>query len=1084
MKVSRGVVSTILTAAAAVATAQPTGPGMPSPLPLETRRVDALDPRAAMWGQLVEKLVSAGAYSEAIKPATDLYEFHLRESGPNHHRTVSARIELQGIEQLAALPSDAQREMARAEQLRLESREAQRANRLTEAQRNLDEATSIVESHLGSDHPQLIAPLSASASIAMASGNAKRAGELFQRAMTIAEQHYGGEHPVYAAAQTYLTSYDLAMGRFTEALERAQEAWAITSRQLGPQHSNSMVALSHLVDAYQALGRYDEAIVSMAQIVTIREQTVGETDTAMARAHASLGQLLSAAGELHQAEPALRKALQIYSSNATAAGLEQARVLDNLGALTLSLGGGDAAADFFKRSYNIRREAVGETDASVVIALRRLARAYLRAGAVDEAELVIQRAALAARNAYGLDHQGSLAPLADLADLCAQQGRYEEATILNRKRLQIATTSLGVKHPSSRAAHSALADVLPHTPMSEADVVRFLEEMRYVREASAGVESEGAAEVLSRLAQYALSVGDVARARESSQKLLALSRTLYGDEAPQVALPLLNLAEVSDRLGNRTVAAELTDRALVVLDGNAESRDPLTIAVLTAGGRYHHLLGHHDKAIELVDRARKILSESASFVDALPSRSDEQLVPSQPYLVAASVMLDAGRGAEALICLDQHWTRGWLETLANAGISPADVLEADQQRAVYVTQARISAIRAQLQRLKRFEQPTEVSERNLAAARNAQKQLQAQVASDSRYASLTSPQPVDLTRLHKQILADGATAIIGWFDRPSLGHDDSDSKRFAFVLRSSAAPVWIPLPDANVGQPDGPTPTADADDSQTEADDLFRTRFEPLLEHLKGIRRLIVVPTGTAMAQVPVEALPLPRSGDDSAESTFVVDRFEVSYAPSLSAIMEEPWHSARSTEPADTGPMLALIGRASNPAFGRRAGAGTASILNAVDEEATSLAALFPKSRVWRGRDAQERRFWQAVSDQSLGRDRVLHFGTDSYVDSAAPHRSAIALSRPGAVVSFDTLLSAGRFANGWLDLREILSLKLDADVVSLTACRAAGEDDQPGHDSPGATGGLPTSALPLAHAFLLAGARNVVTTLWPVEG
>ena len=435
-------------------------------------------------------------------------------------------------------------------------------------------------------------------------------------------------------------------------------------------------------------------------------------------------------------------------------------------------------------------------------------------------------------------------------------------------------------------------------------------------------------------------------------------------------------------------------------------------------------------------------------------------------------MLDAGRGVEALTCLDQHWTRGWLETLANAGISPADVLEPDQRRAVYVTQGRINALGVQLERLKRFEQPTEAAERNLTAARDAQKQLQAQVMSDARYASLTSPQPVDLARLHRQVLADGATAIVGWFDRPSLGHGDSDSRRFAFVLRSSVSPIWIALPDANVSQPDSPAPTGSANDTQTEADDLFATRFEPLLEHLNGVRRLIVIPTGTAMARLPVEALPLPRSGDDAAESMFVVDRFEVSYAPSLSAIIEQPWHSARGSERSVSSPMLAFVGRASNPALGRRVGAGTASILNAVDQEATSLAALFPGSRVWRGDDAQERRLGQAVSDQTLSRYRFLHFGIDSYVDSANPHRSAIALSRSGEVVSFDTLLSAECFANGWLDLREILSLKLDAEVVSLTACRAGGEDDQPPDDS-----------LLLAHAFLLAGARNVVTTLWPVE-
>jgi CHAT domain-containing protein len=108
-----------------------------------------------------------------------------------------------------------------------------------------------------------------------------------------------------------------------------------------------------------------------------------------------------------------------------------------------------------------------------------------------------------------------------------------------------------------------------------------------------------------------------------------------------------------------------------------------------------------------------------------------------------------------------------------------------------------------------------------------------------------------------------------------------------------------------------------------------------------------------------------------------------------------------------------------------------------------------------------------------SLDQYRVLHFATHGLVTSPRPDCPA----RPALVTSF-----APDGSDGLLSFREIFDLKLDADVVILSACDTAGSATAAVSREAGiATGG--NYALDgLVRAFVGAGARSVVASHWPV--
>lgn len=104
----------------------------------------------------------------------------------------------------------------------------------------------------------------------------------------------------------------------------------------------------------------------------------------------------------------------------------------------------------------------------------------------------------------------------------------------------------------------------------------------------------------------------------------------------------------------------------------------------------------------------------------------------------------------------------------------------------------------------------------------------------------------------------------------------------------------------------------------------------------------------------------------------------------------------------------------------------------------------------------------------------RVIHFATHGLV--TAPREACPA--RPALLTSFGPGES-----DGLLSFNEIFDLKLDADMVILSACDTAGQADVEATREAGLTSGGGTALEGLVRAFIGAGGRAVLASHWPAS-
>ena len=234
---------------------------------------------------------------------------------------------------------------------------------------------------------------------------------------------------------------------------------------------------------------------------------------------------------------------------------------------------------------------------------------------------------------------------------------------------------------------------------------------------------------------------------------------------------------------------------------------------------------------------------------------------------------------------------------------------------------------------------------------------------------------------------------------------------------------------------------------------------------LKGIKRLAIVASGS-LQQLPFGVLPI----EDEPE-TLLIDKVEVAYLPSASVL------AAMRKEHRDRKQPEKLLLAFADPVFSTEPQPNQVSVrsgenIGARDWAPLPLTGLEAKRILERARQSRENlpskmiSGFNATREAVLGSEpeqyRILHFATHGHVDPQNPSRSALILSLYNRDHSP---------RNGFLTLKDITWLNLNADLVVLSACDTALGKEVRGE-------GL----ISLARGFMVAGAPRVVATLWPV--
>jgi CHAT domain-containing protein len=898
-----------------------------------------------------------------------------------------------------------------------------------------------------------------------------------------------------ATALYLMANTCIKIGEKQQALEAGNQALALAQaavqgateeqrRQSLKVQANTLNILgrvhNELGDRQKALDFFNQALPLRVSAKDLSGQIVTLND--MGEIYYSIGDYQKAADLFNQSLP-LAKALGDRKN--------EGEILNNICVIQDILGEHRKSIDTCKQSLAIRREMNDRLGEATT--LNNLGGSYSHIGEYQQTlDAYLQSRAIHKERG---DRRGEAIAISNIGWLYDTLGEYEKAADYYNLCIDIFRKN-GDQYRYANALNN-----LAVTYMNRKDFRTALD-LALQALALRGDDRSGRAISLNNIAGAYFYLGDKQKALDYYNQSLAIHRTV--NETLHFAITLTHLGDLHRELGNFDKAIGYLDESLQLArttgNRNVEATTLYDRARLECDrGNLAEAKRRIDEALADVEYLRltvKNYQQRATLlaffrkyhefnVDLLMRLHRER--PSEGFEVAAFQASETGRA------------RSLLDMLAEAraeirqGVDPA-LLERERRLREAISDGADRQTR--LIAGKRGQDQIATATKELEALTTEYDQVEAQIREASpRYAALTQPAPLSLTEIQTRLL-DNETVLLEyalgdeksylWAVTPASIRSFELPKRS--VVESAAREAYELLTARNrmvsaetLEQRRKRIEQADAEYLK-QAAALSRMLLGPVAAELKG-KRLVIVGEGL-LHYTPFAALPAPDAPEGVAPAPLIADH-EIITLPSASVLGVLRRESGRRqtidkmvavfADPVFTPGDPRVGGTAKNQGPSSSTDTSASEVNRSASEsglrdfarlrfsrqEADEVRRLTANGKQFEALDFAANR--ATATRAEMEKFAIIHFATHGLINNQHPELSGVVLS---------LVDEQGRAQNGFLRLYDIYNLKLNADLVVLSACQTALGKEVRGEGIIGLTRG-----------FMYAGARRVVASLWQVD-
>lgn len=540
------------------------------------------------------------------------------------------------------------------------------------------------------------------------------------------------------------------------------------------------------------------------------------------------------------------------------------------------------------------------------------------------------------------------------------------------------------------------------------------------------------------------------------------------------------------------LAAQVLVKSRLIGDRAAESFALYTLA------RAQRANSDLPKALQLISDSLTIIESLRSQIISPENRAGFLSTVSNEYDFYIELLIELqnkteskGLGADAFAASERARSRGLLDLLAESYVDVSAGISPELKMREQSINATLSALQTQLIKLKSAEKQDagKIADlrKRIEQADGEREQLDSQIRrSNPRYAALKYPTTIDLKQT--QAMLDEKTVLLEY----QIGDDAS----FLFAVGKNDFQI-VKLPNEKTLRDSikslrsgitAPTRTA-LGNYLTGRRELYKILLAPVENLLKGKSKIIVAADG-ALNYLPFEVLLRSEQETGLDKLSYLVRDFDIFYTPSASVLANlQSGGNNQTAKPmksflAFAAPDYAAktderntLARRTRDLYGEK------NVWKLIDLpntkiEVGEIARLFPagQATVLEGAQASEK---QVKAEGFLSRYRYLHFAVHGLVDEQKPQFSSLVLSLPKAGEqaksdnqSKDLNPQSENEEDGLLQTSEIFNLRLNADLVTLSACETGLGQELRGEGIIG-----------LTRAFFYAGTPSVLESLWKVD-
>jgi hypothetical protein len=1079
--------------------------------------------QAAALESRLERSWQAGDFTDATEAARELARLRASKQGADHWQAVDAHWKLVAMERAGKASPEAREAFRTLPRMDTQANELFAKRQYTQAM-SLVEKMLVIQRQVLEEHPDTALSYNNLAFVLNALGRHTDAHQPFEKSLAIRHELLGEKHPLTALSYNTLARNLRERGQRAAARRLNEKALAINLEVLGEEHYLTATSYYNLAFDLEEEGQPALAQPLREKALAINRKVLGEEHAGTAASYNNLAHNLDAQGRHRAAQRLYEKTLAL---NRKVRGEEHPDTAISYNHLAANLSRQGQYADarpLLETALAIRRKLLGEEHPDTAKSYSDLAAILSQQGQYAAAQPLAETALALRRKMLGEEHIETALSCTTLASVLGGQGQHAAAQRLFEKALPILLRVQGEEYPETSLIRNNLAGNLDKQGRHSA-AQRLYEKTLALRRKLPGEKHPHTALSCNNLASNLSAQGQLAAAQRLFEHALAIRLEVLGEEHPHTATAYKNLALNLAAQGHYARAEQCLTRA-------AHSFSRARLRAATPGFERVFFGGNDSSLVTLA----ATLARNGKPVEAW-QRFDESLALSTQEELAARLRWSPAE----LDRLEQ--LRGRLDNLdrliQNTLTAPNDTPQLREERERLLGQRRAAADELHL-----FRQEMEKRDEGSAGRKHDRAALQKALPADTAFVAWidlrAQPGAKDPSGEHWAVLLRNTGDPI-WARVRGSGPDGvwtpGDRLLPARLLQELTSPrgerraLAERLRRQRVG-PLEPHLTGIRHLLVLPSDHLAGLPVEVLADsrtvsyvpspglflHLR--QRPPVRTTGVlaladpSLERRPAASPPLPpggllvrlvgpgsnaqRAGIRPGDVLLTYAGRELNSLDELRRLTDAParggeveltvWRHGEtrraSVPPGKLGVVLhtlparqALQQQHDNDRLLARARGDdeTWQPLPGTRLETQALAQLLGEKEVTllAGSAASEQRLDELAHSGQLQHYRYLHLATHGVVDTRLPLQSALLLARDELPDPLRQLQAGQPVYDGRLTAEEVLRRwKLDSELVTLSACQTALGKHEPGEGHLG-----------FPQAFLLAGSRSVLVSLWKVD-
>jgi CHAT domain-containing protein/tetratricopeptide (TPR) repeat protein len=541
--------------------------------------------KSLLW--LADRYKVRGRYGAMRLVWADILAIATKVHGPAHWQTLNAQVELAHADHLRGLDREARAQLVQAN-LRAASADSGRLMRADGDPGSSEfgplQALSVIQRRvLGDRDPRFIESLEKLGDLLRQQAQYDAAQPILERALALRRQVMGERHPATAQALRNLGNLRLNQGRTAEALALLRAAADSFGEVLGPREPFRPSCLHEVALALEELGRLGEAEATCNEADALFGKSSLDTRGVQLRSLATLGRLQQKQGKYAEAARKYERVMATLKSRAFWDSFQRecttnyASLLGRTGNLArakallesilrgerLASSGGLESLRHMSRGRGGSAPGIGARNPEYAGQLQTLADVLVELGDQPRASQLYEEALILTEELLGTDHPAYIRRLVGQAAGLHGCGKLQEALATIREAEQ----RVGARGELARRELPALLETKATILMDRNDVdgcVRILEEALALQRNILGEQHPDVARLLDQLAGAHMARGDSAAARESWERALHILAGLGepDQDRPLRARLVENLARLHLRRGDPEQAIRLCQQAL------------------------------------------------------------------------------------------------------------------------------------------------------------------------------------------------------------------------------------------------------------------------------------------------------------------------------------------------------------------------------------------------------------------------------------------------------------------------------------------------------------------------------------------